>query len=365
MRYLCFETEGLIDFSSITTFGLNVKPKTSNPIGYFGTGLKYAIAVLARMGSKVTFMIDGISYEFFAKDFDFRGKTFQKIRMRKRHGLTRKFTYKELPFTTEYGKNWEPWQVFRELESNTRDEKGSTFLIDEDSPEGMSYLNDENHHRGKTIIMVSDEKVIQSYFDRDKIFLPESLKMRVGTESIQVLNAPSNHIYYRGLRVADLPIPSTFTYNILSSLELTEDRTVKYMFVVDWHVRDFIMGSDDLEYLNSIFDVPKDKSYESKLDFEGFSGQPSLTFLGIIGDRRSYGKNLWNRIGSYYSTYYPPEKSDPEIAKTFRRSFWKKIKVFGQTINDNPEVLREITEKLDSENRSDCLTAFQSLLDQI
>ena len=41
-------TKGKLDLRSLSTFGLNAKPNTTNPIGYFGTGMKYAIAVLLR-----------------------------------------------------------------------------------------------------------------------------------------------------------------------------------------------------------------------------------------------------------------------------------------------------------------------------
>ena len=50
-------TPGLIDLRAFTTFGVNSKPNSKNPIGYFGTGLKYAVAVLARHKCPVTVWI--------------------------------------------------------------------------------------------------------------------------------------------------------------------------------------------------------------------------------------------------------------------------------------------------------------------
>jgi hypothetical protein len=43
---LFFCTPGLIDLEAVFTFGVHAK-ETENPIGYFGTGLKYAIVTLA------------------------------------------------------------------------------------------------------------------------------------------------------------------------------------------------------------------------------------------------------------------------------------------------------------------------------
>ena len=48
-----FENTGEIDILSISSFGVSVKEGDS-PIGFFGTGLKYAIAVLLRHNQKIT-----------------------------------------------------------------------------------------------------------------------------------------------------------------------------------------------------------------------------------------------------------------------------------------------------------------------
>jgi len=44
---ITFENDGEIDLRAISQFGINVKTGDS-PIGFFGTGLKYALAVLMR-----------------------------------------------------------------------------------------------------------------------------------------------------------------------------------------------------------------------------------------------------------------------------------------------------------------------------
>ena len=49
---LSFYNAGIINEISITTFGINAKNDDS-AIGYFGTGLKYAIAVLLRNGHEI------------------------------------------------------------------------------------------------------------------------------------------------------------------------------------------------------------------------------------------------------------------------------------------------------------------------
>lgn len=53
-----FRNKGIIDPRSITTFGVSSKDSES-AIGYFGTGLKYAIAILLREGCKIDIYTGG------------------------------------------------------------------------------------------------------------------------------------------------------------------------------------------------------------------------------------------------------------------------------------------------------------------
>ena len=56
-RAVAFRTPGLIPIEAFTSTGVNVKIH-DNPIGHFGTGLKYAVAVLLReAGASVPFEI--------------------------------------------------------------------------------------------------------------------------------------------------------------------------------------------------------------------------------------------------------------------------------------------------------------------
>lgn len=128
---IIFQNQGLIPIDAFTTFGINAKPNSDNPIGYFGTGLKYAVAVTLRLGGTFRLFRGIEEYEFYLKEKDFRGKSFQTVRMRKRKSLMARWSYDKLPFTTELGKNWKPWMAIRELESNTRDENGHSCLFHE------------------------------------------------------------------------------------------------------------------------------------------------------------------------------------------------------------------------------------------
>lgn len=61
-----FANEGLIDLDVIRTMGVNIKTN-DNPIGYFGTGLKFAIATLLRTGHSVNLHRGDVRFEFSAR----------------------------------------------------------------------------------------------------------------------------------------------------------------------------------------------------------------------------------------------------------------------------------------------------------
>ena len=88
MKKLWFVTPGAFPLDAFTTFGTNVKPNTTTPIGHFGTGLKYAVAIALRLGGSVTLYTGGAEYGFYLEKKEFRGKVFNTVRMRSRKPCT-------------------------------------------------------------------------------------------------------------------------------------------------------------------------------------------------------------------------------------------------------------------------------------
>lgn len=260
-RSVIFETPGILDLRAITCLGVNTKPNSTSPIGQFGTGLKYAVAVLVRHGIPLTLVTGGEVYAFYRKTERFRDKDFDFVRMKKESllkTLRSRTIYSELSYTTEYGKFWQLWQVFRELYSNTLDEMGRTYVVDDLAE--IQYAPDTTY-----IIVVSDEFATE-YDQRDKNFLPDGLRVQQQNERIQVLDRPSSHIYYRGMRVMDLSTPSAVTYNFLSGVELTEDRTAKNTFLIDHYIQQFLLTEAPVEIVTKAVSAEED-TMESRLSF--------------------------------------------------------------------------------------------------
>lgn len=250
-QVICFENQGVIDVRSMKTFGVSVKEST-NPIGYFGTGLKYAIAIFLRHGQKIVVHAGDQVFDFDKKKVEIRGKEFEIITM----------NGEELPFTTELGKNWHLWQAFREIYCNCIDEKGSVSLIDLD----VAVMDFGSNKSNQTRIFIKGAESILSYHDRDSIVLKAPSHQRIGEGKVEVFNRPSDYLYYRNVRVMKLKPASLLTYNIIEEMELTEDRTIKNYGLAVTKILGSIAKLTNTEVIKKV--ITSRESFESELQFE-------------------------------------------------------------------------------------------------
>lgn len=243
-----FRNEGLIDPRSIYTFGVSSKDNT-NAIGFFGTGLKYAIAVLLRHKQEITIYIDGERYDFTTEKSRIRNDDFEIVHM----------NGQPLGFTTELGKTWELWMAFRELYCNTVDEHGIMSVFDPRS----TYTYDI--HAGETLVQVRGSE-FKAVVDRmDEYFLPKREPI-FSANGIEAYPGPSEYVYYQGIRAGKLGKFTYFTYNITNKIDLTEDRTIRYMCLVGAKIASAVGALTDHAAIRTMVTM-EDAYYESGLDF--------------------------------------------------------------------------------------------------
>lgn len=255
MNAISFRNRSLINLRAVRTFGVSAKD-CDNPIGFFGTGLKYAIAICLRLKCKVTLYRGTERYDFATTDVDVRNSSFRVVTM----------NGEELGFTTDLGKTWEPWQAFREIYCNTTDEDGSII-------EG--YADPLPEH---TTIVLTGDAFYSAYLERDQIVLTAS--PRWTAPRVHIHDRPSAFGYFRGIRAARLEHPCEMTYNVLSNLDLTEDRTLKNIYQFYSAVRDAVLTSEDETLISRFLQAPSG-SFESRLDLDIWT-DPSEVFLRTI-----------------------------------------------------------------------------------
>ena len=250
---IVFTNKGTLDKRSITTFGVSSKENES-AIGYFGTGLKYAIAILLREGCRITIYTGGEKLEFTSRKERIRVNDFEIVLMNNA----------PMAFTTELGKKWSLWQAFRELYCNAIDEGG--YVSSSSKP------CDAN---GDTVIVVQGEAFDAVYESRDD-FILSSPKL-LSLAHMDVHEGSSKSLFYRGIKVHSTDVRSLFTYNWTVAVDLTEDRSVKYIgFEINRIMRSYLI-CDDYDILASALHAPKD-TFEGGIDYAGI---PGPTFLAV------------------------------------------------------------------------------------
>lgn len=212
-----FHNPGELDTTFLKIVGLSVK-ETDNPIGRFGTGLKYAIGVLLRTGHRISLTVGQNHYEFTTREESVRGQEFLRVYMND----------EPLPFAANLGRDWKVWQAYRELRSNAMDENGdvSSSKVEAD-----------------TVFRVVGQEIEDVHANSSEIFLEGKPEQKIGV--VEIHAGPGHAVYYRGIRVHDLPKPSVKKYNILGHLELTEDRTAKNSSMIDLLIARAICKTDD------------------------------------------------------------------------------------------------------------------------
>lgn len=290
---IILQNKGEMDIEVIKTMGVNVKTNDS-PIGYFGTGMKYAIAVFLRENIDIQLYIGENKYEFYTEERDVRGKAFQFCCMRGPYDSS------PLGFTTELGKNWEPWQAYREIHSNCLDENGEVF-------NSVAIPREE----GFTTFAIQD-------MDTRGIFLSDLNAKRLFNDyRIEVYEGESNHIYYQGIRAKDLDKPSMYTYNILERCTLTEDRLICYDWQIQERINDSIATMENRQIIKDVTTAKQDR-FEHGLTM-GFNNRvaPKETFLNVYAENM---KEARSSVREFIVKHAPKEKLTPgQLRDKFRQ----------------------------------------------
>jgi hypothetical protein len=210
---IVFRNRGLIDLTAVRTLGVSVKEEGA--IGYFGTGLKFAIATILRGGGSISISSRQAEASLRLCRKEVRGKPFHVVTM----------DGQELGFTTTLGRDWKPWMAFRELACNALDEGGKFYV---ERFEVGEIGEDE------TVIVVHAEEIEDAYYARSEILLEtppvyanDYIEIRTGQSRVHLLSR-------RARRALRLSVPHT--YNLLRRIDLTEDRTVKYDWEADTQI---------------------------------------------------------------------------------------------------------------------------------
>lgn len=279
-----FMNERPLDLNAIRVMGVSVKGKES-PIGRFGTGIKYAISVLLRTGHTVELKVGGQIYVFTKRAEIIAGGEFDRCYMNE----------EALSFTTLLGQDWNVWQAYRELHSNTLDEGGEIST---------------KVRNAETIIMVNGAEFQRCYEERKTIFLSTTPIETV--EGIEIHPGRSFYVFYRGVRAMKLNEPTIRTYNILDQIKLTEDRTIESQWEVEYRLSTRLPLTKDKKLASDLTTPVAGKgSWDQNLAFN-YCSTPSSVFMEVAGRHKS-NANLNNSIRQMVEAAEQAEGVFPEV----------------------------------------------------
>ncbi len=217
MKYLKISNQVEIEPNAFHLIGACTK-RGQNKIGYFGSGLKYAIAVLLR---------ENIEFEVYAglKKIDI---THKPDKLRDQEFDVIYIDGQKTSMTTSMGPKWKLWQAIREIYCNARDEeKHKVEQVEEISQvagETAFYIRFDNHLEIELFIK-----------DWDKYFCfnrPTIIEHTLGN----VLSRIGGHMttYRKGIKASNIERKSLYDYDF-QELSINESRLIDYEFYTYQH----------------------------------------------------------------------------------------------------------------------------------
>lgn len=169
MKYLVITNKGELELGALTLLGASTKREDQSKVGFFGSGFKYALATLIRLGSMPTIFAGESELKLGTAAERFRDKSFSVITVNGRKSS----------ITTEAGPAWGAWEAIRDIWANAQDEGSATREVRQDKPRGTS---------GSTSIWIPVNPLVQEVLNAwDKYFIG-SRKRLGGNPQIDLLS---------------------------------------------------------------------------------------------------------------------------------------------------------------------------------
>lgn len=263
-KWLVFYNPGQLQKEFLQSFGVSVK-EGENPVGHFGTGMKYALAIIKRLGGEIVITSDAGEWIIGTGDKILRGQwcTFLTLN----DGET-----DYLPFTTHLGEHWKPWMAYRELRCNATDEGGGVTI--DERPAVVP---------GQTRIYVNCPELMEIYHKEKDYFIGENDPPSWVEGTAKIYNRSTESYFYRNIKVAEGDVPFLFTWNEFDKRGLTEDRTLQSSYLIGSTIRAAVMLSEDPGFISRVLLAPKD-TMEGRVDYAGWGIVPSETFIKVVSE---------------------------------------------------------------------------------
>jgi hypothetical protein len=305
MNYVCFENKGEVPINAFKLLGASTKRGSATKIGYFGTGLKYAIAVMLKQG---------IDFKVYSGTKEVKIGT-RKTKFMTEDILVMTVNGEKTSITLDAGIDWKPWFAIREIYSNTIDEGGNMSLNTEVGPKA-----------GHTRIFVDTEAealkdVFQNwnnYFSMNRALV---FRNATGTLLPKLPTRPEFTVFRRGIRVHESRKHSVFDYDLID-VEINESRVAVYSFRVHENSSE-VLAASPLTSINEFLRLAKNgrrgEFIEWQDEFWDFTSSYSFSedWLLALNDKRLVPANFAGHYDITETTQIVPDKLLDKLQKRF------------------------------------------------
>jgi hypothetical protein len=219
---------GEIERGALTLLGASSKRDDETKIGFFGSGVKYAIAVLMRKGNGIRVFSGLREIAIEKKEVTFRDTAFNQIFI----------DGEATSLTTEMGPTWDTWFAVREIVCNAMDEPSYYTVTTED--------DDIRGEEGKTRIFIERTEDVAEFFDSLDDYIVQTTpffitSVKDNTSAMCAIYPQNNDdkfiLYRKKVRVSEKTTSehSLFRYG-LDNVSINESR-IAYN---DWEIRNEI-----------------------------------------------------------------------------------------------------------------------------
>jgi hypothetical protein len=296
MNYVCFENKGEVPLNAFKLLGASSKRGSATKIGYFGTGLKYAIAVMLKQG---------IDFKVYSGAKEVKIGT-RKTKFIDEDILVMTVNGEKTSITLDAGIDWLPWFAIREIYSNTIDEGGAMSLNTELGPKA-----------GHTRIFVDTEAealkdVFQNWNNYFSMNRAPAFKNATGTLLPKLPTRPEFTAFRRGIRVHESRRHSIFDYD-LQEVTINESRVAVYSFQVHEFASEILAASPlaNIQEFLRLAQNPRRAQYtEWQNEFWDYTGTHSFgeDWLLALNDKRLVPADYAGHYDITETTQIVPDK---------------------------------------------------------
>lgn len=317
--YIKITNKGEVDVNAFRLMGATTK--NENQIGYFGSGIKYAVATALRKGIPLKVFSGDKEIKISTKTTTLRDQEFQVVCING-HSTS---------ITTNMGRDWKTWFIFREFFCNAIDEGEHTLAVS-DSPYG---------EKGITSVFIELTNEMKEIFDSLDHYFSQRRKPVHEAKGRKAYHRIGDHLtaYRKGIRVFNGAYVSLYDYDF-PDLSINEAREASD-WDVSWKVINFWKEHATSEMILQL--INDQNCAEFNLNWTYGMDYMSRVWLETLKDKLIIPKE--------YGGYFADDLSNHHIilphalCKELHKNFGKDLRIRGMDKSDDSITVLPTTEK--------------------